>query len=144
MCVFLKRIISKQCHAFKRFTRWLYYCWTGSLVGQDQPEQRLVRHVKLVTDSLTSWQIVQRTHSASECLCHHQVVPVHVKDLPGPFVDTVACQLLSTNWAGYPNLPQVIGHPYHQLMGKEVVGRQCLVVDEGRVRGLVPQLQIWP
>ena len=115
-----------------------------SLAGQNQPEHLLMWQVQLVPDSLTGGQIVQGTCSAPECLCHHQVIPVDVQNLPSPLVDTVACQLLPTSWAEYPHPPQVVGHPHHQPMGEETVGSWCLVVNEGWDRGLVPQLQIWP
>ena len=73
-----------------------------------------MRQVQLVPDSLGGGQVVHRTHSAPECLCHHQVIPVDVQDLPSPLVDTIARQLLPTLRADYPHLPQVVGHPHHQ------------------------------
>ena len=124
------------------YTRDIFSKLFYSLAGQDQPEHVLVRQVKLVADSLRGRQVVQRAHSAPECLCHHQVIPVNVQDLPSSLVDTVARQLLPTLRAVYPHLPQVVGHPHHQPMGKKAIWCWCLVIYESWDRGFVPQLQI--
>ena len=93
----------------------------------------MVRQVQLVPDSLGGGQVIQRTHSAPECLCHHQVIPVDVQDLPSPLVDTIARQLLPTLRAGYPHLPHHqpkmragTGGSYHSCRS------QCSLLDVKR------------
>ena len=113
-------------------------------MGQDHPELPPMWQIQLVQDITSGGQIGKGTPMAPEYLCHHEVIPVYVQDLPNSLADTSACQLFPTSWAGHPNLPQVVGHPHHQLMGEKAVGCWCLVVDEGWDRGLIPQLQICP
>lgn len=126
------------------FTITIFSKMHYSLAGQDEPEQILVRQVQLVPDSLTGRQSGQETHRAPECLCHQDVIPVNVKDLPSPPVNASTRQLLPTSWAEHPHPPQAVGHPYHQPMGEEAVGCWRLMINQSWNRGLVPQLQIWP
>ena len=51
---------------------------------------------------------------APEGLRPHQVVPVHVKDLPCPPVDAGPGELPLALGAGQPHLPQVVGHPHQE------------------------------
>ena len=82
---------------------------------------------QLLQNSLGQEVLGGYTLDAGECLCHHVVDPVHIKDPPSSLVHAGCCELvLSTGRVGadHFDFPQSIRPPHQNRM------RWGLVVEE--------------